>query len=54
MRIEDQRGFALPLTIFVLTLITIMLAAIFVRVRVDRRIAESSGDIVKPNGVLPP
>ncbi len=46
MHVRDQRGFALPLTIFVLTLITIMLAAIFVRVQVDRRIAESSGDIV--------
>jgi len=46
MRPRDQRGFALPLTIFVLTLITIMLAAILVRVQIDRRIAESSGDIV--------
>ena len=46
MRPGDRRGFALPLTIFVLTLITIMLAVIFVRVQIDRRIAESSGDIV--------
>lgn len=51
MRLGDRRGFALPLTIFVLVLITIMLAAIFVRVKVDRRIAESSGDIVNANAV---
>ncbi len=43
---SSETGFALPLTIFVLTLITIMLAAIMVRVQVDRRIAESSADIV--------
>jgi len=43
---RNQDGFALPLTIFVLTLITIMLAVIFVQVKVDRRIAESSADIV--------
>jgi hypothetical protein len=41
-----EAGFALPLTIFVLTLVTIMLAAIFVQVQVDRRIADSSADVV--------
>ncbi|MGD8726039.1 MAG: hypothetical protein PVH40_00270 [Gemmatimonadales bacterium] len=51
MCIRDRQGFALPLTIFVLTLITIMLAAIFVRVKIDRRIAESSGDIVNAGAV---
>jgi hypothetical protein len=51
MQRGDERGFALPLTVFVLVLITIMLAAIFVRVKVDRRIAESSGDIVNANAV---
>lgn len=46
MRLRLTDGFALPLTVFVLTLITIMLAAIMVQVQVDRRIAESSGDVV--------
>ena len=41
---RGEKGFVLPLTIFVLTVITIMLAAIFVQVQADRRIAESSGD----------
>jgi hypothetical protein len=40
-------GFALPLTIFVLTLVTIMLAATMVQVQADRRIAQSSGDVVE-------
>ena len=45
-QITREDGFALPLTIFVLAIITIMLAAIFVRVQIDRRVAESSGDMV--------
>ncbi|NIM49210.1 MAG: hypothetical protein GTN62_04620 [Gemmatimonadales bacterium] len=44
MRRED--GFALPMTIFVLAMVTIMLSAVFVRVQMDRRVAESSGDVV--------
>ncbi len=40
-------GFALPLTIFVLTLVTIMLSAVMVQVQADRRIAQSSGDVVQ-------
>jgi hypothetical protein len=44
--LSRRDGFALPLTVFVLTLITIMLAGIMVQVQVDRRIAESSGDVV--------
>lgn len=39
-------GFALPFTIFVVTIVTLMLAALFIRVQVDRRISESSGDMV--------
>ena len=45
-RMHRTDGFALPITIFVVTLVTIMLAAVFVRVQADRRIGESSGDIV--------
>lgn len=44
--LRRRDGFALPLTVFVLTLITIMLAAIMVQVQIDRRIAESSGDVI--------
>lgn len=40
---RNDRGFALPITIFIITLVTIMLSAILVRVANDRRIAESSG-----------
>lgn len=47
MRRVDETGFALPLTLFVLTLVTIMLAAVMVQVQTDRRIAESSGDVVE-------
>lgn len=46
MRRDSDAGFALPLTIFVLTLVTIMLSAIMVQVQADRRIAESSSDVV--------
>jgi hypothetical protein len=42
-----EAGFALPLTIFVLTLVTIMLSAVMVQVQADRRIAQSSGDVVQ-------
>ncbi len=43
---RNDRGFALPITIFIVTLVTIMLAAIFVRVSTDRKLAESSGATV--------
>ncbi len=46
MRRDSNAGFALPLTIFVLTLVTIMLSAIMVQVQADRRVAESSSDVV--------
>ncbi len=46
MRTRREEGFALPITIFIITLLTIMLSALFVRVGVERRIAESSGATV--------
>jgi type II secretory pathway pseudopilin PulG len=46
-RASRQAGFALPLTIFVLMLVTVLLAALMVQVQTDRRIAESSGDLVE-------
>jgi hypothetical protein len=42
----SENGFALPLTIFVLATVTILLSAVMVQVQVDRRIAESSSDVV--------
>ncbi len=51
MHTRGEKGFVLPLTIFVLTVITIMLAAIFVQVQVDRRVAESSGDVLTASSV---
>jgi hypothetical protein len=45
-RPHREAGFALPITVFIVTLVTLMLAAIFVRVEADRRIAESSGSSV--------
>jgi hypothetical protein len=41
-----EEGFALPMTIFIVTLVTIMLSALFVRVGVERRIADSGGATV--------
>ncbi len=43
---QYEDGFALPITLFVVTLVTLMLATVFVRVQIDRRIGESSADIV--------
>lgn len=45
-RSKREDGFALPITIFVLAIVTLMLSAIFVRVQMDRRIADSSGAAV--------
>jgi hypothetical protein len=42
----ERRGFALPVTLFVVAIITLMLSALFIRVQTDRRIADSSGDQV--------
>lgn len=44
LRRED--GIALPTTILVITLVTIMISALFVRVQTDRRIGESGGHVV--------
>ena len=46
LRVHRADGFALPITLFVVTLVTLMLSTVFVRVQIDRRIGESSGDIV--------
>ncbi len=43
---QDERGFALPLTILVVTVMTMLIASAHVRVRADRIIAESSGATV--------
>jgi len=45
-RLHDRSGFALPVTLFVVAIVTVMLSAVFVQVRNDRRISESSGDMV--------
>ena len=45
-RLRRTDGFALPLVIFVVTCVTLMLATVSVRVQIDRRIGESSADIV--------
>jgi hypothetical protein len=46
MPARTERGFALPLTLFVVVLITMLLAAAFVRAGADRRLGESDGDMV--------
>lgn len=38
----DRRGFALPVTVFLVTLLTLMLATGFVRVRADNQMGQSS------------
>ncbi len=43
---QYEDGFALPITLFVVTLVTMMLATVFVRVQIDHRIGQSSGDNV--------
>jgi len=42
----SERGFALPLTLFIVALMTIILSAALVQVEVDRRVAESAADDV--------
>ena len=43
---HSEHGFALPLTLFVVALVTIILSGALVQVEVDRRVAESSADEV--------
>lgn len=43
---RNERGFALPLTIFLITILTILLAAGFARVSVDREIAKAGEESV--------
>ncbi len=45
-RLHSDRGFALPLTLFVVALITVMLSAVAVRVQNEYRIAAASGDML--------
>lgn len=44
--LREPHGFALPITLFVVAIVTLMLSAVFIRVQTDRRIADSSGDLV--------
>jgi hypothetical protein len=41
-RVPSERGFALPITIFIVTILTLLLTAAFVRVQADRNAADSS------------
>ena len=43
---HSEHGFALPLTLFVVALVTIILSGALVQVEVDRRVAESAADEV--------
>jgi len=44
-RLGDRRGFALPLTILLIALLTVMLSSGFARVRADRQVANASTDM---------
>jgi hypothetical protein len=44
--VRNERGFALPLTILVITVMTMLIASANVRARTDRVIAESSGSTI--------
>jgi len=46
MNARNERGTALPLTILIVTIITLMLTSAFVRAQADRRMADSSGATV--------
>ena len=46
IQVGNERGIALPVTIFIVTLLTISLAAAFVRVDAERAIAVGTGDAV--------
>src|SRR5579864_9402045 len=43
---SDQDGFALPLAIFFMAILTLLLTAAFAKVQGDRRVADSSGAAV--------
>ncbi len=51
MMVSSERGFALPFTLFVIAVITMLLAGILGQVQVDRRIAESVGDGVDATAI---
>src|SRR5574341_2271762 len=46
MRAPRERGIALPVPLFIITLMTIMLAALFARVGAERDVAVGSSDAV--------
>src|SRR5574341_710423 len=46
MRAPRERGIALPVPLFIITLMTIMLAAAFARVGAERELAVGSSDAV--------
>jgi len=48
---SNERGFALPFTLFVIAIITMLLAGILGQVQVDRRIAESVADGVDATAI---
>ena len=43
---RDQAGFALPLAIFFMAILTLLLTAAFAKIQGDRRVADSSGEAV--------
>ncbi|MBI4500978.1 MAG: hypothetical protein HY700_07435 [Gemmatimonadetes bacterium] len=45
-RRHNQSGFALPLAIFFMAILTLLLTAAFAKIQGDRRVADSSGDAV--------
>ena len=47
MLAERRDGFALPMTIFIIAVITVMLTAVMLRVTADRRIADASGSMAQ-------
>ncbi len=47
MDLHSQRGVALPLTILMITIITMLLTAALARARVDQQMAESNGETTK-------
>ena len=50
-RRDGERGFALPFVILVVTVITLLLTAAFIRAGAEQRLAESSGSTVDALGV---
>lgn len=47
MRLRREHGFAIPLTIYVVTIVTLMLAVVYAGASADRRSADATGDHVE-------